>query len=308
MDSEDKGTPWESYEDMGKYDSLFPLLPDFVAQFTVGGGQLPTVGIPDKDSLRLARDIKTALIANAFDIGLAYAQKRYAVDANKTRWMGLTDRIDQLFREGREGFSWYISFGMDAIKNDSLCELSIHFFYRNMASLDASKRLSELGYLCETATILRGALEQFALCALLWSAPNGTDIRKLSRKENFAILKRFVPAAGELYGVLSRYAHFEYEHHTHFFAVSPVQNLTLQKAPVLRAYATHLLFLTMSCVAIYVLKAAPSQLTAVPASILKLRDFVDRVDRYSDDVCKILTLDSVLANFDILLQKLRRSL
>ena len=293
---------------MGKYDSLFPLLPNYVAHYTVGGKIAPRIGIPDKHALHLLEDLKTVLIADNLGIGLSYAQKKYPSESTQSRWLGLTDRIDLLFKEGHDGFSWYISHGMDTPKREgSLQDLSMQFFYRNIAAFDASKRLSELGYLCEVATILRSALEQFALCARLWEAPDDIDLRSINRKASFLTLKNLVPAIGELYGVLSKYAHFEYDHHTHFFAHSTAEISTLRTAPVLRAYATHLLFVTMAAIAAYVSKIAPTQFSSVPNSVLELNTFIEHVDKYSDEICSMLPMDSVLANFDILLQKLRRA-
>lgn len=307
MDTGEKEMPWDSHEDMRMYESLFPLLPNYVAHYTVGGRRSPEIGLPNKNALHLLSDIKTVLIANNLGIGLTYAEKKYPTETAQSRWLGLTDRIDALFKEGSEGFRWYISFGMDAPKREgSLQDLSMQFFYRNVAAFDASKRLAELGYLCETATILRSAVEQFALCSKLWWAPNEIDIRSISRKSSFLTMKALVPSVGELYGVLSKYAHFEYEHHTHFFAYSPTRTSTLQRAPVLRAYATHLLFLTMTCIAAYVLRASPTQFPSTPNSVKKLSVFIEKIDNYSNDICSILPMDSVLANLDILLQKLRR--
>src|SRR6185436_15663046 len=107
---------------------------------------------------------------------------------------------------------------------------------------------------------------------------------------------------GHLYGILSKYTHFEYEHHTHFFTHSAAEIRTLQRDSVLRAYATHLLFITMACVSRSVLIFAHQRYEVVTESIQKLNSFINSVDKYSDEVCLMLPSDMPLAKFDTLLQ------
>lgn len=234
---------------------------------------------------------------------MAYAKSRYTEERDQSHWLGLTDRIDEIFDEGRKYFGWYISFERDCPKDeDSFRHLSIQFFYRSLGSLDAAKRLAELGYLCEVANILRSALEQFAFCSRVASLGATEDFKSIRPLYSLNHFKTYVPAAGQLYGLLSKYTHFEYDHHTHFFTQGPNEIRTIQRGPVLRAYATHLLFMTMACVGKYILAAAPTQFETVPRSVQETDSFIESVNKYSDDVCSMLPLDEVLANLDILLQ------
>src|SRR5262245_6554747 len=174
----------------------------------------------------------------------------------------------------------------------------MQFFFRNLAAFDASKRLSELGYLCEVAAILRISLEQFAFSARLWQLTGREDLQAIRPIQSLSAFKLFVPASGRLYGLLSKYTHFEYDHHTHFFAKGSNRVFTMQRGAVLRAYATHLVFLTMACISKYVLQVSSKQFATVPTSVQELSDFVQQVNQYSDDVCLILKGDSVLAQLD----------
>ncbi|UPK33194.1 hypothetical protein IVB18_33945 [Bradyrhizobium sp. 186] len=106
---------------------------------------------------------------------------------------------------------------------------------------------------------------------------------------------------------MSKYTHFEYDHHTHFFTYSKDEVLTIQRGPVLRAYSTHLLFITMACVAKYVLAVSAVQFEKIPESVRQLDIFIERINRYSDEVCLMLPRDTVLASMDILLQKIIRN-
>jgi hypothetical protein len=289
---------------MERYDSLFPILPDFVAHYTVGLKHGNTVGLPDKHSLGLRRDILAALVADEFGITAEYAKRRYTKETDQSRWLGLTDRIDLIYDEGRQYFGWYLSFERDQIGSDyrDFRDLSSQFFYRNLGSLDAAKRLAELGYLCEVATILRSALEQFAFCSKLLSLKGSEDLKAIRPVQSLNHFKKIVPSAGQLYGLLSKYTHFEFDHHSHFFSYSPTQNQTLQRASVLRAYATQLLFMTMVCVSKSILTIAPARFKDIPKSVKDISVFIQNVDEYSDHVCRMLPLDEVLANMDILLQ------
>lgn len=180
----------------------------------------------------------------------------------------------------------------------------MQFFFRNVVAFDAVKRLTELGYLCEVAAILRMAIEQFAFAGRLWSLPPEFDLQSIRPIQCLNHLKGFVPASGRLYGLLSKYTHFEYDHHTHFFAKSSTEIFTIQRDSVLRAYATHLLFLTMACVSRYVLEIARIQFSEVPDHVKKLGTFVSMVRAYSNEICNILKQDLVLARLDILLTDL----
>jgi hypothetical protein len=301
-------TPWHSHESVERYNSLFPILPEFVAQYTVGLEHGDKIGLPDKHSLRFRRDILAALVAEKLDIGTAYAKRRYTEESSQSRWLGLTDTIDAIYSEGRKYLGWYISLERDQIPDSdkSFRTHSINFFYRNLGSLDAAKRLADLGYLCEVANILRSALEQFAFCSKLSSLSGTEDFKSIRPIHSLNHLKNHVPAAGQLYGLMSKYTHFEYDHHTHFFAYRSGKIQTIQKGSVLRAYATHLLFMTMVCVAKYILSVSPTQFSKVPRSILDIDIFIENVYKYSDDVCCMLPRDEVLANMDILLQDIVR--
>lgn len=294
--------PWHSYESIERYESLFPLLPNFVAHYTIGGKRLPKIGLSQRIDLQFRKTLLAALIACRMQIGVSYAEKRYAKDAQETRWLGLTEKIDRIYSDGQKYLGLYLSFGKDLIRGGS--DLSWQFFFRTLGSLDAAKRLSELGYLCEVATILRSALEQFAFCAKLLTIEPPADIGKVRPVQCLNHYKNFVPGAGQLYGLLSKYTHFEFDHHTHFFTCSPTEIQTLQTGAVLRAYSTQLIFLTMACVSKYVLIASPMQFEKVPASVQEVRTFIDAVDTFSNDVCEMLPLDELLAKMDILLQEI----
>jgi hypothetical protein len=304
----DATTPWHSDENVEQYDSLFPVLPHYVAHYTIGGQRFPKIGIPDKHSLRHAEELFSVLVADRLQISTTWAKRRYVKKYKEWRWLGLTDRVDRIFLEGRNSFDSYVAFGQSLEKKEhSYQDLSIQFFFRNLGALDAAKRLSELGYLCEAATILRMALEQFAFAGYLWEWPSSREIYRLKRKAALHHLRTVVPASGRLYSLLSKYVHFEYEHHTHFFERSPERVTTIQWGSVLRAYATHLLFLTMACVGRYILALSKIRFGESFSFSNEIERFIKDTHSYSDEVCNLLKLDVVLAELDILLTTIVRS-
>jgi len=132
-------TPWHSSEASEKYNSLFPLLPNYAARYTFGGKLGPKIGLPDKNSLYLIDEILTLLIADRLQVSYATAKKRYPPEVTESRWLGLTDRIDTIFSYGRTRFSYYVSLLKDRPQIDgSYQDPSIQFFYRSLATFDAS--------------------------------------------------------------------------------------------------------------------------------------------------------------------------
>jgi hypothetical protein len=299
-------TPWHSHEPMQRYDSLFPLLPDFVAKHTIGNRFLPNVGFEARPSAGLWKKVFAALVSEQMGISLAHAERRYPLEFNQSHWLGLTDRIDAIYSEALAHLDSFLALRKTQADryNRSLATFSDQFFYRNLGSLDAAKRLSELGYLCEVAAILRSSLEQFAFSAKLDSTGKSEDVAAIRPVQCLNHLKKFVPAAGRLYGLTSKYAHFEFDHHTHFFARSPTEVQTIQRAPVLRAYSTHLVFAVLACVSQYALNILESSVLTIQGPSEEIRKTIDAIDRYSDDVCEILKMDAVLGEIDILIHEI----
>jgi hypothetical protein len=83
----DAATPWHSDENVEQYDSLFPVLPHYVAHYTIGGQRFPKLGIPDKHSLHYAEELFSVLVANRLQISTAWAKRRYVNKFKQWRWL-----------------------------------------------------------------------------------------------------------------------------------------------------------------------------------------------------------------------------
>jgi hypothetical protein len=164
------------------------------------------------------------------------------------------------------------------------------------------RRVVAQNHLCEVAVILRSLIEQFAFAAKLRTLPAGTELRKVKPVQCLNYLKSIAGPSGKLYGLLSKYTHFEFDHHTHFFGRSLEANFTIQKHSVLRAYSTHLIFLTMLSMAGYVVSIAPTQFRKPPRSVTELGEFIQGVAKYSREVRDLFPSDLVLAQFNDAIQ------
>ena len=297
----DFGRPWNSSEATEHYRKWFPVFVNYAAFDTVGFGE-EAIGLPKHVTLELKKKILAAAIANKLGISLSYAEKRYVGDREiqAPRHIGLSYKIDMLFTRGHSSFCAYI----DGLKENfdeatqTIDGLSNEFFYRNIAGLDAAKTLADLGYLCEAAVVLRSLLEQFAFAAKLRTLPLSTDLESVRPLHCLNYLKSVEKSSGKIYGLLSKYTHFEFDHHTHFFGRSPDAVFTIQKDSVLRAYATHLLFLTMLSMANYVSVVGPTQFREPHKAVAELKGFAIDVAGYSQEVCNLFPTDRVLARFN----------
>jgi len=297
--------PWHSDEDIGRYESLFPPLPNYSVKYQIGNHDLGIViGLSDKHLLSFAGDILNAIIARQMGLSFSTVKQRYSREFTESPWLGLTDRIDNIYKYGIDRLRQYVSCSIDAAKSaESYQELSMQFFRRSLVSFDAAKRLAELGYLCEPAAILRAALEQIGFCSKAWSLDWRKKLTSIDRKEAIISLKSYAPPAGELYGRLSKYTHFEYDYQTHFLALSPSSIFTLHRSAILRAYATHLLLVTMVCSCKCISKMSLIQFDDLPAAVKDLDNFISQVLSYSNDVRSMFCGDEIFIQLHALLEK-----
>jgi hypothetical protein len=297
----DFGRPWNSGEATEHYRKWFPVFVNYAAFDTVGLDE-EAIGLPKYATLELKKKVLAAAIATKLGISLSYAEKQYVRDEKiaPLRHVGLSYKIDALFARGHSSFCDYI----DGLKENfdeatrTIDGLSNEFFYRNIAGLDAAKTLADLGYLCEAAVVLRSLLEQFAFAAKLRTLPLSTHLESVRPLHCLNYLKSVEKSSGKIYGLLTKYTHFEFDHHTHFFGRSPDAVFTIQKDSVLRAYATHLLFLTMLSMANYVSVVGPTQFREPHKAVAELKDFAIDVAGYSQEVCNLFPTDRVLARFN----------
>lgn len=297
----DIGRPWNSTESAETYRKWFPVFIDH-STFDLIGLDEDAIGLPQSATPDLKRKIIAAAVAHKLRISLSYAEKRYVQDEEirQAREPGLSRKINNLFQLGNSGLCSYVEALQDNYNEEAstLDDLSNQFFYRNMAGLEAAKKLSDLGYLCEVAVILRSLLEQFAFAAKVRTLPRETDLEKVKAIECLNFLKSIESSAGRLYGLLSKYTHFEFDHHTHFFSRSPEAIFTIQKDSVLRAYSIHLIFLTMLSMSRYVCSVASTQFSILPNSVSDLGEFNRGVGEYSQQVSGLFPSDTVLSSFN----------
>ena len=87
---------------------------------------------------------------------------------------------------------------------------------RALSSLAATRRLINWGYFSEPLTILRSSLEELAWAYAVGSVFDKKQLDKPTPSKCIGIFKDRFPAAGHLYGALSRFSHMEFEAQKHF--------------------------------------------------------------------------------------------
>lgn len=90
------------------------------------------------------------------------------------------------------------------------------FLLRLLSSFTASRALINWGFLCEPLTILRSSLEQLAWAYSVGVAFDKKQLENPNPPKCVGALKTRFPAAGHLYGALSRFSHMDFEGQKHF--------------------------------------------------------------------------------------------
>jgi hypothetical protein len=90
------------------------------------------------------------------------------------------------------------------------------FLLRLLSSFIAARRLINWGYLCEPLAILRSSLEQLAWAYAVGVNFDSKQLDNPNPPKCVGILKVRFPAAGRLYGALSRFSHMDFEGQKHF--------------------------------------------------------------------------------------------
>jgi hypothetical protein len=87
---------------------------------------------------------------------------------------------------------------------------------RLLSSFRAARYLINWGFFLEPLTILRSSLEQLAWCYAVGKKFNRLQFDNPQPSKCIPIFKGRYPAAGLLYGALSRFSHLEFEAQKHF--------------------------------------------------------------------------------------------
>lgn len=185
------------------------------------GGDLVRIGIDYHYDDRLLHNISAGIISHFADLSLSAALKiareNQRIDPSPIpHFEQIFDRVERRFHLISLQF-----LGEPRPKNAIANEHSgvMHaelFLARLLSSFIAARRLINWGFFSEPLTILRSSLEQLA-----WTFAVGVnfDQRQLENPNPSKCIGAFkarFPAAGPLYGALSRFSHMDFEAQKHF--------------------------------------------------------------------------------------------
>jgi hypothetical protein len=181
------------------------------------GGEFTKVGI-DYNYEKSLQDRIYAGIANHF-FGYSFARALKLV-ADKPRLDRIPifeqtfDRIETRFF--LTSFSFLTSPRPDLDARHAAITNSELFMLRVLSSLRAARYLINLGFFSEPLTILRSSLEQLSWCYVVGNRFDKEQLDAPHPSKCIAFFKDRFPAAGRLYGTLSRFSHMEFEAQKHF--------------------------------------------------------------------------------------------
>ncbi|WP_159998166.1 hypothetical protein [Roseomonas sp. 18066] len=109
--------------------------------------------------------------------------------------------------------------------------------YTLPSTLDTARHLADQGRLLEAVPALWLALEMMAWAAAAFRITDPAMVKDLKATKCIGRLKPVFPAAGELYGLMSRYAHWEEAIHFGFLSVCEAGTGVLEASSQFRAIA-----------------------------------------------------------------------
>ncbi|HRD28745.1 MAG TPA: hypothetical protein PLO65_10645 [Caulobacter sp.] len=164
--------------------------------------------------------IAAAVVSNNLGIGLDHAYKRYCPPENYRRNDDPeVPKLDAQFERDFDNLCFALNESYAFEKADDAPEqdfFSAFGILRARGMLDAAHALAQQGYLSETLILVRGSLE-----ILAWAAEASVfqeDYRPLELTTQFAITKSkaTIPGLAQIYGTLSKFAHWHPDTHLAF--------------------------------------------------------------------------------------------
>jgi hypothetical protein len=186
------------------------------------GGHFTTIGIDydyDKD---LLDRVYAGIASHFFDYSFNSAVKLIKdLPRERDKVPIFEQKFDRLERRFFETSYAFLSIKRITLEDQHTPVMHAEMFMmRLLSSIKAARYLINWGFFSEPLTILRSCLEQLAWC---YSVGVKLDENQLSRPQPSKCIASFrtrFPAAGNLYGTLSRFSHMEFEAQKHFVARS----------------------------------------------------------------------------------------
>lgn len=177
------------------------------------------IAIKDQWPESLKRRLAAAFVSNNLGIGMDYALKRYVRNADYTPDPKRLDTkaeyiINSALRRTADAYAFEKP--GDADPRDFFFAMA---FLKAGATLRAAHTMAQQGYLSETVTLCRMALETLAWAACASHIDNDDKILKTSSTKAISTANRIFKKFGRLYGLASKFTHWEPEVHLSFLGM-----------------------------------------------------------------------------------------
>ena len=220
---------------------------DLLEDFEVVGTALHTALVRRGDVPSVRENVRAALVASTLGLtSVDHARRQYCgneaqpreddavvqayIAAYKTTKRYVTDVRSKLRPQGRPEPSSGVFTTAVVLERLPASFFSAHFMYR-------------IGHRFEGHAIARLILEQIAWGCAAHSLDTVAEIESIEANGAISDLKRFVPEAGRLYGLLSKKTHINYESHLEFLGIENGRNVIWHAHPRYAEFAEVMLSL-----------------------------------------------------------------
>lgn len=267
---------------MSEKPHRFSLAPTGDYDFFIG--QQFEIGVFEDTPTELLRNLKAGIVAHFLgSSSIDYCKKKYVPEGSESfniDWQlkacvsELLANVEALYASLRPREDAHVSlFAFDMA------------LVRSTGTLQRALYLARRGYLFETALVARGCVEQLGWAWSAGQVKNEEELFQLSSSRGVGRLKEVYPSVGKLYGVLSKYSHFETALHHWLYAESGNEVATKMADASTKLMATTWLFLLSDLLGVvtetfYKSKVQPGNFLTKAGRIRKRRRTIARFDAY----------------------------
>lgn len=191
------------------------------------GGHHVRVGVDYDYDDDLCKNIAAAITSHFGDFSFASALKilksHKRPGASLPRFEQIFDSLESRFHSTSRNFLEASRPSIIAKEHNGIIHAEV-FLLRLLSSFIAARRLINWGFLCEPLAVLRSSLEQLAWVYAVGINFDSQQLDSPNPPKCISILKARFPAAGKLYGALSRFSHMDFEGQKHFVLSSSDPN------------------------------------------------------------------------------------
>lgn len=208
---------------------------DLLEDFEVVGTALHTALVRRGDIPSVRENVRAALVASTLGLtSIDHARRQYSGAEQKHRE---DDALVQAYVVAYKATKRYVAEVRSRLRPQGLPEPSSGVFTaavvleRLPASFFSAHFMYRIGHRFEGHAIARLILEQIAWACAAHSLDTVPEIESIEANGAISDLKRFVPEAGRLYGLLSKKTHINYESHLEFLGTENGRNVIWQAYP-----------------------------------------------------------------------------